>query len=405
MSINKPLAVTVGLALFATPLPSQARPGPPPQPTFTAPAKRVAQQVVYHWKKTVDSNGRVTESTPVRTLIDRFDESDFWIDLDALEDSEGQSYRMEADAWQSEGSDEVHYKIKVVRVKHTQVSDAKRAKAWAEENSGAQFDAFLADKRATAATAPPRLVDGLERWLVEAEKDETVDVVVMLDHEPAFDLPKLSSTLFSDEPAMALAQMHDRIVAIELRKNELELVQRPLVDELKRDGVRIHKQYWLINGFEAQVSAARLAALVADPRIRQIERRVAPTPDVNNLDDMREGAQIVQLHDAGFEGEDPSGMSSFNGIQIAVIDDSIDADHPAWDDWAGGPSRLLDIWRETGGVWSTVAVSATALPSHGTKVAGLALADLMQGQDPAIISVADREDRTGFAPRRLHLSK
>lgn len=390
-------ACLTGLSVLAGPIAVHAAPTRTTDVLPLAPHDSVSdREVVYQWSKIVSKNGKISESTPIRTVLDRLSEPGYAINLDTLEDTDGNRFELVADAWQTDDGGLVHYEMQLVRYTPKLVSDAQRAADW-KEDTGGDFEAFLANKREKAST-PAKVESELQAWLGQASADDEVDVVIVFEDSPALNLPKLGPSLFADEPALALEQLEDRILTIEERKTEISILQRPFQEEVASMGGKVTKRYWLFNGLEARMSAKALASLRTDARIRSIEKRVDPLLDVNNLDDMIEGTQINQHHDANFKGEAASGASNISDMHIAIIDDSIDADHPAWDDWGGGPSRLVDIWRETGGVWSTVSTSATTTPSHGTKVAGIAVADLDDGQDPSVTSQADQEDRSGFAP-------
>lgn len=352
---------------------------------------------VFHWQRTVQPDGRVLDDTLNTELLERLESPGYWIDLQTLQDSEGRSYRLEADAWQQEGDESIHYDMKVVRIRPRKATRRELAQAWAKTQAHEDLDAFLARKR-TNRVMPSRVDESLMQRLHTASDNEWIDVVVVLHDQPTRKIPRLAPGLFQDEPALALAQLEARTIAIEERKNEVEAAQRSLVNDLRRSGGRLLSRYWLSNGFEARLRAQDIDRLIDNPAVRKLELKVEATADTNNLDDMREATQIVQLHDAGFDGETASGASTINDIHIGIIDDNVDADHPAWNDVSSGSSRLVDIWREVSGVWTTVSTSATSTSSHGTKVTGIVLGDLMQGQDPAITSTADRDDRTGFAP-------
>ena len=112
---------------------------------------------------------------------------------------------------------------------------------------------------------------------------------------------------------------------------------------------------------------------IRDERVERIETFAAGRPDA--LDDMRAAAQIVQLHDGNFTGERASGRNATGDIYVGIIDTDIDMVHPAWNDTSAGFSRLREVWRWNGAAWNTVGVSAVAAPSHGTKVAGVAVGD------------------------------
>ncbi|MEM9458210.1 MAG: S8 family serine peptidase [Myxococcota bacterium] len=362
------------------------------------------EQLVYHWEKIVEPDGSVTEDLLVDTAIQELESGAQWIDLDQMVDAQGRRYQMIADAWQDEEDAEVHYAIRLVRYVPRYLSEQQLGQAWWEahpDGSREQFDAFVA--RRNSSPPPPSMQTQIDpellRWIDKAgEDDQRVVSVQLQPTESPLDLPRVSHGLFDDEPAFALAQMEARLLTIEARKSEIESLQAPLRADLRAAGGEPLSPYWIVNAFDARVTPTVLRSLRADPRVLRLEPFDESTADANNLDDMRQGVQAVQFHDAGFEGEVSSGRSAVNDIFMAVIDDNIDADHPAWNDTSGGSSRLTDVWRHNGVSWTTPATSATATPSHGTKVAGVALADLTQGQDPAIVSASARDDRTGLAP-------
>ncbi len=368
-------------------------------------AEKMQGEVVYQWRKTVARNGRVEENVVVDTVMVELESGEIQLNVDRMVDTLGRSYEMSADAYQATEESDVVYEIKLRRIERSFMTEAERESAWLLAHPKAT-DADLEDFR-TKRTTPPeppttktQMKDELRTWLSTARPSDTIEVVIQLQEtESPLNLPKVASNLFQKEPALALAQMKDRLLTIERRKNELSQIQAPVISDLTRAGGKFVKPYWLINGFRAVVSPAVLRTLGNDKRVLRIEPFEKSIPDTNNLDDMRAAAQVVQLHDAGADGETGSGRSSVGDMYIAIIDDNIDADHPAWRDTSSTTSsRLTAVWRETSGVWGTVSTSATTTPSHGTKVTGIAVADLMQGQDPAITATADRDDRTGFAP-------
>ena len=365
-------------------------------------AKAGSREVVWRLHRTVALTGQVQEVVEVDTIMKELDRGELTIDLTAMVDSEGNRYEVSADAWQDSDSEPVHYEMTLVRYQPYFSSKEELRRDWQAAHPRAStkdFEVFLAQRDIEPKPTYKTVVGaGVEKWRAQ-QAGGTIDVVVRLQpSETPLNLPRVGQQMFEDEPAFALRQMKQRILRIEERKNEIASIQAPVLAELTDAGGKVLKSYWVINGFEARVDIEALAQLTNDPRVAHIDRLDVAVPDDNNLDDMREAAQIPQLHDAGVDGETSSGRSTVGDMFLAIIDTTIDVDHPAWDDWASGVSRLTDAWRFSGGTWNSVAVSATGLPSHGTKVAGNAMSDLMQGQDPAITAVADRDDRTGMAP-------
>jgi len=375
--------------------------------TLAAATAAQAQQdpaVVYEWLRVVSPDGSARESTPVTDIMDWLDSGAGTIDLDKLEDDHGRRYQLVADAHQpAEGAD-VTYSIQLRQVEGRKLSTTERREEWLASNrhaDPADYQELLDERRERAAGLPEveKLGPALESWLSVSAPGDVVPVTVRLQQtDTGLNLPRLAPNLFDQEPAFALEQLERRLLAVEARQNELEALQGPAIAEMESYGGTLVDAHWIINGFDAVVTWEALVALAANPGVEHIERFEAGVVDQNDLQDMREATQMQQLHDGGYDGETASGLSSFNDICIAIIDTDVDMDHPAWDDWASGPSRLLMVWRRYGTFWLPVLSSATSTPSHGTKVTGIAVADLMQGQDTAITSTADREARTGFAP-------
>lgn len=363
-------------------------------------------EVVYAWERVVTPEGEVAEAVVEDQLMRELDSGAYSIRLDTLQDSFGRDYRMEGDAGQAVEGGEVRYAMRLVRVGETpRLTQEELAAAYIEARpkaTGAELAAYLErrlapDERDSTAV---ELDQDLQRWLATAGANEQADIVVLPRAEVGpLNLPRVASSLFAEEPALALRQLEARTLRIEERKSELEAVYAPIVVDIEREGGALLQTYWLLNGFEVRVDARGLIALSRDSRVARLELRPRAVVDENNLDDMREAAQIPQFHDAGIDGETGSGRSAETDMYIAFIDTTIDADHPAWRDTSSSSSsRLVDIWRKGFWGWSTVSTSATSLPSHGTKVVGCAVADLMQGQDSSITSSTERDKRTGFAP-------
>ncbi|MCP3919653.1 MAG: S8/S53 family peptidase [bacterium] len=374
-----------------------------PSQTNAVSAEPAPERIVYSWKKTITADGRVIEEAPITDLMDWLDSGAGTIDLNTLEDSEGRQYQLVAGAWQASEDGDVHYEMQLVQARKRKLSEAEIEREWLAENPGAsaaEIATFRQRKelREDPVLVQPRVSPEVEAWISAAPRGERLRTTVRLreDAHP-LRLPRIAPNLFTQEPAAALELMEQRLIAIETRKTELTQVQAPLIDELEAYGGELIDAHWIINGFDAELTWSALVALAANPAVEHIEVLEAGIYDDNDLEDMREAAQVVQLHDDGSDGESGSG-GSYNDICLAIIDSDVDADHPAWDDWAGGSSRLQSIWRNSASTWSTVTTSATSTPSHGTKVAGVAVADLMQGQDSSITSTSSREARTGFAP-------
>jgi hypothetical protein len=357
-----------------------------------------AAEVVYQLRKTVSLDGRVREEEPINRL------AELSVDVETLRDDQGRQYQMEADASQKEEGGDVTYELRLLRTAPHKQTEQEIEAAWKSAHPGAPaaaLDGFRSRRLANQTPSPPRVrvTADLLAWARTATGAARRHVIVRLRDAPQpLDLPKVDRSSSNGDSAALAAQMQARADAIEARKLQLAPLQEPVMAIVRSGGGHVARSYWLVNAFEAHIGPALLERLLRDERIERIETFAAGRPDQNNLDDMRGAAQTVQLHDGGFTGERASSRNPVGDIYLAIIDTDIDMSHPAWNDAAAGPSRLTEVWRWNGAAWNTVAVSAVAAPSHGTKVAGVAVGDLMDAQDPAYVAWADREDRTGFAP-------
>ena len=352
-----------------------------------------AGEIIYHLRKTVSLDGRVRQEEPVDRL------AGVSIDFETLRDAQGLQYQIEADASQEEDGGDVTYELRLLRTAPRKQTAREIELAWKAAHSGASQEALEAfrSRRANRTRSSPRkrVTDDLVAWAGTASAAERRHVIVKLRDAPLpLALPKVDHRTL--DPGAAAEQLKARADAIEARKSQLAPLQAPVMETIRGGGGEITHSYWLVNAFDAQITPALLERLIGDDRVERVETFAAGRPDA--LDDMRSAAQIVQLHDANFTGERASGRNTTGDMYVGIIDTDIDMSHPAWNDTSAGFSRLREVWRWNGAAWNTVGVSAVAAPSHGTKVAGVAVGDLMDGQDPAVGAPADRDDRTGFAP-------
>ena len=355
-----------------------------------APAAEPAAEIIYQLSKTVSLDGRVRQQEPIDRL------AEVAVDLETLRDAQGRQYQIEADASQEEDGGDVTYELRLLRTAPRKQTAREVDLAWKGAHPGAPEEALEAfrSRRAnrTRSAHRKRVTDDLLAWAGTASAVERRHVIVKLRDAPqALALPKV------DRQASAVAeQLKARADAIEARKRQLTPLQAPVMETIRAGSGEIIRSYWLVNAFDAQITPELLDRLIRDERVERIETFAAGRPDA--LDDMRSAAQIVQLHDGNFTGERASGRNATGDMYVGIIDTDIDMAHPAWNDTSAGFSRLREVWRWNGAAWNTVGVSAVAAPSHGTKVAGVAVGDLLDGQDPAVGAPADQDDRSGFAP-------
>ncbi|NOY25844.1 MAG: hypothetical protein GXP62_08210 [Oligoflexia bacterium] len=219
--------------------------------------------------------------------------------------------------------------------------------------SDADLAAFQA-QRASAATIPePSIeIDSLAQdWLDTAAADETTTFVIKL----------------ADQPALALPQMEDRLIAIEARKTEVDALQADLVAELEALGADVTGRYWTVNALQLQADADTIRAISDSPLIARIELNAGDLNETVNLgENIRVATQIKQYLDNGFDGSTSSGRSAIDTIYVALVDNKVDIDHPAWDDCSPTcVSRLVRQEEWTGSAWIEDTVGNAGGEQHG----------------------------------------
>lgn len=302
------------------------------------------------------------------------------------------------DAYQAEDDLISYYTASLEPIEAVPMTDEERLEAYVEVYPNATGDDLAAfqerlARSAQIPTSEQKVSTSLLEWMEDpARESDTVQVFLRLTDAPPLDLPELAVSLLETEPAFSLEAMESRLLAIEERKAEVLALQSDLVDTLVGLGATIVNQYWTRNILEAEIDADTLGVLLADPDVLAIEEVPETVTEANSGREIREATQIEEMLDAGLDGSTSSGRSSYSDIYIGIIDTDIDEDHPAWND-ATGSSRLVAL-QQADSSCTTLSSSATSSMSHGTFVAGQALADLLDGQDTG--ETATPEQRTGM---------
>lgn len=215
------------------------------------------------------------------------------------------------------------------------------------------------------------------------------------------DLPKVASGLIDDDPIAYLERAEARAWAIEDRKTAMRALHQDAVDAIEALGGDVEYSGFVSNAVVARLTREALVALLERRDVTHIETELLPDFDGTHGKAIREYTQIQQYIDEGFDGEMSSGRNaSFNDIWVAVIDNDIDPDHPAWEDCSPSStcaSRLKRIWRFDGTTWNTVAASSTSgTDQHGNSVAGQLIADLTDNQAGGIPTALWKNNRSGM---------
>ena len=143
-----------------------------------------------------------------------------------------------------------------------------------------------------------------------------------------------------------------------------------------------------------RVKANRLQIDKLLPSLRRVvlSRADYGVVDGANMEFLREGHQLDQFINSGFDGERNGGSS--DDFRIAFWEGGTDlpAAMDMFDDWSGGPSRVT-TWCPSG---STCSVRNSA-SQHPNRVLSVGVGDLTQGQDSAITDTTSRINKSGIA--------
>ncbi len=150
-----------------------------------------------------------------------------------------------------------------------------------------------------------------------------------------------------------------------------------------------------------------LHALLSRSQILNLEKRQEITSldllDLKTNEGIVDGAEVIDgtqlfqyLDTSNYYNGDPFGIPLRFGIQEwKPIDDK----HPAFLDWnSSSSSRIKKLWSCASGLCTAVSTFGTfPQNSHPTLVSGIALGDLMDGQDSSVTTYDARKARSGYA--------
>ena len=358
--------------------------------------------VLYTQRLTVSSDGSVKEESTGSAFVQLRDGTLYAIDPEQLKDPDGGSYYITGEAYQENEGDDVVYVLRLVQHEPRTFAEADLVAGFRDvypDARDAEVAAFL-ERRATGADLPaastvPTIDASVADWLAQASDVATLDITVVLRHDPPLNLPDVSRSLIESDPLLALDQMEARVLAIEHRKTEAQASQADLSALIEESDGHVGYHYWIENALEAEVTPELLRVLASRPDVARIEAVPEMGLDSNYGEEIRDATQISQFLDQNLNGELSSGRSSVSDIYIGISDNKIDIDHPAWKDCSTCGSRLVDAWQWNGSAWVVDTVGTTST-SHGTAVTGQALADLTQNQDATYTSSSDQLARTGM---------
>ncbi len=386
-------ANAIAHASQAQQLPSPAEESPEPE-------------IVYHESVSVDEDGFVVDALQMgSTVVTLADGGLFQVDSGHLRDPDGNRYAIEGGLSQPGPEEPVTIEVTVLRYTPVYVTWEQALDEYLEQVPDAteeQIETFHAQwsDPLDATELATHVDEAVMDWSASADADDLLEVAVVLRENPRLELPKVPNHLLVEEPALWLAAMEARLLAIEERKVEMLSLQQDLVSELEMMGAEIRHQGWAVNGLGIRVTPAAAEFLATDERVASLQLRYDDTLAINEGgEEVRERTQTWMYWDENYIGDTGGTHSRVYG---AVVDNKIDIGHPAWMDDDQQNSRLLGTWRydEISG-WETVTVSSTRLnwsDSHGNLVSSNFLADLSDNQDPSVTVTTEQLSKSAQSP-------
>ncbi len=366
------------------------------------------QEVVYLEEVAIDEDGDVVSAMTAGSVVVELDSGEeFVLDLEKLEDPDGNRYYVDAGAYQHDEFDPVTYRFRVVRYEPASMTEQEVIDAWLEVHDDAtdeDLQAFL-DDRAQAGDMPQlatRIEPTVLDWAEEADPAELAEVVLVLREQPPLDLPQAPNALLESEPVYWFEAMEQRLLAIEDRKTEIAALQGEFVSDLESLGGEVTDAYWLLNGLAARLPPAGVHDLAVDPRVLSMDWPTeTELAGVHAGADAREATQTWMFLDEGYDGQHGTGRSNEDHVYVLVADGYVDVDHQAWDD-STGTSRCLGSYVYDANLsdWEEDSkMQFHPYDNHGNTVVAGILADLMHGQDPGntYLDSGERADITGIA--------
>jgi hypothetical protein len=240
-----------------------------------------------------------------------------------------------------------------------------------------------------------RMGRSLAARLKTAVADASIEVQIAIRRTGPTLRQELLRTLAEGSATTAEELEHARSSMLEARQMGIAASQSEVLRTVEQLGGRVVARYRNLHALRVVVPARNVPRLLDDDAITSIdavEAMVAESPAAIYL---REGQQLDQFIDDGFDGErGGSSDVSFAQFESGAIDNEIFAYREA----ATG-SRIRALYKCTSSSCGEVSDYAPAdiLDGHATRTASLVFGDLEDGQDPSYTSSTDRKNRSGFA--------
>jgi hypothetical protein len=203
-----------------------------------------------------------------------------------------------------------------------------------------------------------------------------------------------------------------RAEILERRSIQLARLRKPLQMQFEARGVQVIVESELGSWVEARIPAKDLEHFARLPFVVRIDADITKADDVVNADSGRDRRLTMGMPDDAYRSVGIDGGSGGNNpedIVLAIIEtdtddyyNGVNPLHAAYEDWNGGPSRILQTYEckweafkrncRSGRAVNTIRTLAT----HGNLTTAVAAASLEQGQD-LNLSAAQRVEASGIA--------
>jgi hypothetical protein len=185
-----------------------------------------------------------------------------------------------------------------------------------------------------------------------------------------------------------------RSMLAEVRQSVVAAAQAEALRTVESLGGRVVTRYQNLHALRVAVPARNVGRLLNNPNITRVDAVEAITPESPAAIYLREGQQLDQYIDDGFNGERAGSSDvSFAHTESGAIDNDIYAYREA----ATG-SRVRGLHTCFSSPCTEVSDYASGdIDGHSTRTASLIFGDLEDGQDPNYSTSTDRKNRSGFA--------
>lgn len=243
----------------------------------------------------------------------------------------------------------------------------------------------------------------LDRVLEQAAPARMLDIDIQLKRDPT--RPSIHRQINSEVargelPDTVTARRSRRKALLSDRAREIRQKQDVVLSFLPTSGYSVRYRCEALHCLLLTARPDAIEALRADEDVQVIDL-VQPVEDNSDGIDVLDGTQIEQFVTDGEDGEEGSTGVDSDDVWVAAIEiGGVDNEHDAFRDCDGGcgTDYRLDLYDCTSGSCSSVSnFGPSQEADHATKVNGIMIGDLTDGQDATHTGSVARRERSGYA--------